>query len=75
MRIARLFAFPSVELDVSCPDYTEQRRRLYDAYGCLGLPHVSLDHLQFFQGHRSGLMRAFEALLEFFGDVNLIARL
>ncbi|KAL3188289.1 hypothetical protein MRX96_003615 [Rhipicephalus microplus] len=58
-----------------CPGYTEQRRRLFDAYGRLGLPHVSLDHLRFPQAHRSRLMRAFEALLEFFGDAALIARL
>ncbi|KAL3176496.1 hypothetical protein MRX96_010292 [Rhipicephalus microplus] len=60
---------------LQCPGYTEQRRRLFDAYGRLGLPHVSLDHLRFPQAHRSGLMQAFEALLEFFGDANLIARL
>ncbi|KAL3212270.1 hypothetical protein MRX96_036032 [Rhipicephalus microplus] len=58
-----------------CPGYTEQRRRLFDAYGRLGLPHVSLDHLRFPQAPRSSLMRAFEALLEFFGDAALIARL
>ncbi|KAL3208549.1 hypothetical protein MRX96_039010 [Rhipicephalus microplus] len=58
-----------------CPGYTEQRRRLFDAYGRLGLPHVSLDHLRFPQAPRSSLMRAFEALLEFFGDAALIVRL
>ncbi|KAL3213550.1 hypothetical protein MRX96_035319 [Rhipicephalus microplus] len=60
---------------LQCPGYTEQRLRLFDAYGRLGLPHVSLDHLRFPQAHRSGLMRAFKALLEFFGDAALIARL
>ncbi|KAL3260252.1 hypothetical protein MRX96_046313, partial [Rhipicephalus microplus] len=30
---------------LQCPGYTEQRRRLFDVYGGLGLPHVSLDHL------------------------------
>ncbi|KAL3195249.1 hypothetical protein MRX96_015894 [Rhipicephalus microplus] len=45
------------------------------APGRLGLPHVSLDHLRFPQAHRSGLMRAFEALPEFLGDAALIARL
>ncbi|KAL3184707.1 hypothetical protein MRX96_005813 [Rhipicephalus microplus] len=60
---------------LQCPGYTEQRRRLFDAYGGLGLPHVSLDHLRFPQAHRSRLMRAFEALLKFFGDAALIARL
>ncbi|KAL3213769.1 hypothetical protein MRX96_035262 [Rhipicephalus microplus] len=58
-----------------CPGYNEQRRRLFDAYGRLGLPHVSLNHLRFPQAPRSSLMRAFEALLEFFGDAALIARL
>ncbi|KAL3225528.1 hypothetical protein MRX96_025771 [Rhipicephalus microplus] len=42
-------------------------------YGRLELPQVSLDHLQFPQAHRSGLMQAFEALLEFFSDTDLIA--
>ncbi|KAL3200312.1 hypothetical protein MRX96_043470 [Rhipicephalus microplus] len=58
-----------------CPGYTEQRRWLFDAYGRLGLPHGSLDHLRFPQAHHSSLMRALEALLEFFGDAALIARL
>ncbi|XP_075721848.1 uncharacterized protein LOC142765159 [Rhipicephalus microplus] len=58
-----------------CPGYREQRRRLFDAYGHLGLPHVSLDHLRFPQAPCSSLMRAFEALLAFFGDAALIARL
>ncbi|KAL3245943.1 hypothetical protein MRX96_058066 [Rhipicephalus microplus] len=58
-----------------CPGYTEQRRRLFGAYGRLGLPHVSLDHLRFPQAHHSSIMRALEALLEFFGDAALIARL
>ncbi|KAL3188341.1 hypothetical protein MRX96_023009 [Rhipicephalus microplus] len=60
---------------LQCPGYTEQRRRLFDAYGRLGLPHVSLDHFRFPQAQRSGLMRAFEALIEFFGDADLMARL
>ncbi|KAH8036069.1 hypothetical protein HPB51_017121 [Rhipicephalus microplus] len=60
---------------LQCPGYTEKRRRLFDAYDHLGLPHVSLDYLRFPQAHRSRLMQAFEALLEFFGDADLIARL
>ncbi|KAL3232057.1 hypothetical protein MRX96_048424 [Rhipicephalus microplus] len=60
---------------LSCPGYTEKRRRLFDTYDHLGLPHVSLDYLRFPQAHRSRLMQAFEALLEFFGDADLIARL
>ncbi|KAL3171438.1 hypothetical protein MRX96_013649 [Rhipicephalus microplus] len=57
-----------------CPGYTEQRRRLFDTYDRLGLPYVSFDHLRFFQAHRSELVQAFEALLELFGDADLIAR-
>ncbi|XP_075721852.1 uncharacterized protein LOC142765163 [Rhipicephalus microplus] len=60
---------------LQCPGYTEQRRRLYDTHGRLGLPHMSLDHLRFPQTHHSRLMQAFEALFEFFGDAALIARL
>ncbi|KAH8009239.1 hypothetical protein HPB51_013428 [Rhipicephalus microplus] len=60
---------------LQCPGYTEQRWRLFDAYGRLGLPHVSLDHLRFPQAHRSRLMRAFEALLEIFGDAALLSSL
>ncbi|KAL3222022.1 hypothetical protein MRX96_029012 [Rhipicephalus microplus] len=57
---------------LECPGYIEQRQRLFDAYERLGLQYVSLDHLRFPQAHRSRLMRAFEAPLEFFGDADLI---
>ncbi|KAL3213706.1 hypothetical protein MRX96_007725 [Rhipicephalus microplus] len=60
---------------LQCPGYTEQRRRLFDAYGRLRLPHVSLDYLRFPQAHRSKLLLAFEALLDFFGNTDLITRL
>ncbi|KAL3213707.1 hypothetical protein MRX96_007726 [Rhipicephalus microplus] len=57
------------------PGYTEQRRQLFDAYGRLRLPHVSLDHLRFPQAHRSKLLDAFKALLQFLGNTDLITRL
>ncbi|KAL3171513.1 hypothetical protein MRX96_013717 [Rhipicephalus microplus] len=52
-----------------------QRRRLFDAYGRLGLPHVSLDHLRFRRARRITLLTAFEAMLNFFCDVDLFTRL
>ncbi|KAL3214119.1 hypothetical protein MRX96_007247 [Rhipicephalus microplus] len=48
---------------------------VFDAYGRLGLPHVSLDHLRFPRAHRITLVRAFETLLNFFYDADLFTRL
>ncbi|KAH8037484.1 hypothetical protein HPB51_011633 [Rhipicephalus microplus] len=58
-----------------CPSYMEQRLGLFDAYGRLGLPHVSLDHLRFPKANHSNLTQAFEALPDFFRDAGLIMRL
>ncbi|KAL3183048.1 hypothetical protein MRX96_006832 [Rhipicephalus microplus] len=60
---------------LQCPGYTEQRQRLFDAYGRLGLPHVNVDKLRFPQGQRSKLLQTFEVLLDFFGDADLITHL
>ncbi|KAL3225080.1 hypothetical protein MRX96_004663 [Rhipicephalus microplus] len=58
-----------------CPGYADIRRRLYDSYGKLGLPHVSAEHLLFPSANVATLRRAFYALLDFFGDANLLTRL
>ncbi|KAH8019334.1 hypothetical protein HPB51_019165 [Rhipicephalus microplus] len=60
---------------LQCPGYTEQRRWLFDAYGRLGLSHVSVDKLPFPQDQRSKLLQTFGALLDFFGDADLITHL
>ncbi|KAL3214499.1 hypothetical protein MRX96_034887 [Rhipicephalus microplus] len=60
---------------LQCPGYADQRRRLFDTYGRLGLPHVSLDHLRFARAHLITLLRAFEALLNFFYDGDLFTHL
>ncbi|KAL3228785.1 hypothetical protein MRX96_023687 [Rhipicephalus microplus] len=57
------------------PGYADQRRRLFDAYGRLGLPHVCLDQLRFPRAHRVTLLRAFEALVNFLHDADLFTRL
>ncbi|KAL3205489.1 hypothetical protein MRX96_040782 [Rhipicephalus microplus] len=60
---------------LQCPGNADQRRRLFDAYGRVGLSHVSLDHLRFPRAHRITLLRAFEALVNFFHDADLFTRL
>ncbi|KAH7986885.1 hypothetical protein HPB52_024665 [Rhipicephalus sanguineus] len=60
---------------LQCPGYADHRRQLFAAYGRLGLPHVSQEDLLFPCAHRTTLLQACYALLDFFGDADLFTRL
>ncbi|KAH7938882.1 hypothetical protein HPB52_001822 [Rhipicephalus sanguineus] len=60
---------------LQCPGYADHRRQLFAANGRLGLPHVSREDLLLPCAHRTTLLQACYALLDFFGDADLFTRL
>ncbi|KAH7984109.1 hypothetical protein HPB52_017093 [Rhipicephalus sanguineus] len=60
---------------LQCPGYDDHRRRLFEAFSRLGLPHLCLDELLFPSAQHSKVLQAFHALLDFFGDADLFTRL